>query len=66
MSEWISVDDRLPEQEDCFLKTSIIGQLDFGSVLELQFADGVFYRDGVELDNVVYWQPMPLPEPPAK
>ena len=57
MSEWISVEDRLPEKN-----TSVLVSTDNGIVFQCLYAyDGWDLWEGNEV-NITHW--MPLPEPP--
>lgn len=60
---WISVEVDLPKQVIKHRPVNVIGQLERGTVMELQFDDGRFYREGTRIENVTYWQPMPRPHP---
>ena len=69
MSEWTSVDDRLPEESDIYnskyqmkylYKCSSWIYPEMGT-----FEDGVFLDCcGAEIKGITHW--MPLPEPPEK
>ena len=58
---WIRVIDELPKQTRSNRGITVLGQLERGTVLELQFDEGNFYKNGSILDNVIFWQPMPKP-----
>ena len=56
VQEWISVDDRLPEEN-----TTVIAATDKGIVFQCLYAyDGWDLWDGNEI-NITHWQPMPEP-----
>ena len=55
---WISVNDRLPEDEEPVLIYTEYEQMFVAS----RNNNGKWYGDFVIVDNAVYW--MPLPEPP--
>ena len=58
MSEWISVDDRLPEYGD-----KILVHLDYGDIKGIlleEYSGTKFWSRA--FNNVTHW--MPLPEPP--
>ena len=58
MSEWISVEDRLPETGERVLIWK-------RQALEaVRYADKKFNRFGRSIDNATHW--MPLPEPPKE
>lgn len=68
MSEWISVDERLPEKGQSVIFAIFNGNLGFGYLVERR--DGGFhfndYLDDeplVNISGVTHW--MPLPEPPS-
>lgn len=62
MAEWISVKDRLPEEEKevlCYLGNAL------GKGLIVAFRrHGDWYFDGWKCPTVTHW--MPLPEPPKE
>ena len=66
--EWISVEDRLPD--DCYLMEKADEYLICcsGYVTSAMYLDGVFTRFGDwqnnDYENVTHWQP--LPKPPKK
>ena len=64
MAEWISVNDRLPENSDSVL---VFGKYICGGSIDMAWCNSVtktFYSEEEShlLDNVTHW--MPLPEPP--
>jgi hypothetical protein len=64
VQEWISVKDRLPENEKCVLVYSQDGGVAEGKY-NARFNEWVQFRWNVtELKNVTHW--MPLPEPPKE
>jgi len=64
MSDWISVEDRLPKQRYSNRCVPVIGQIGKSTVLELCFDEGDFYLQGVIMGNVKYWMAMPEPHKP--
>lgn len=60
-NEWVSVEDRLPEQ-----KHNVLAYSPKSGVAEADYADGVWmqYRWSAVMDGVTHW--MPLPAPPGK
>lgn len=66
LSEWISVDDRLPETregvrfEPCLAVHA--GWDNFPRLLMFDTENQVFTRDGDDVQKTTHW--MPLPEPP--
>jgi len=67
MSEWISVDDRLPNSGKWYL---CIYSFDLVGVMDIIFFDGInehgihWLKDGDFIERVTHW--MPLPEPPEQ
>ena len=56
VQEWVSVDDRLPEEN-----TTVIAATDKGIVFQCLYAyDGWDLWDGNEI-NITHWQPRPEP-----
>lgn len=66
MSEWISVDDRLPEADGLFLVASRGAVLMdyYDSAIARMYCSPIrgFERSEPDLGGVTHW--MPLPEPP--
>ena len=62
MSEWISVDDKLPENMNDVLVVISLGIM-FVAWYD-SFYENVWMYNGSTLHNVTHW--MPLPEPPKK
>lgn len=64
--EWISVKDRLPEKNDCYLVTFNFvsnGNPDNG-IGVVEFYDGNFYSNGFGInEDVVAWYSNPVPSP---
>ena len=61
--EWISVDDRLPEEDGyylCCIKSSLFPDRVYIDILECD--KGSFEEGHIYTDTVTHW--MPLPEPP--
>ena len=60
-NEWVSVEERLPEQ-----KHNVLAYSPKSGVAEADYADGVWmqYRWSAVMDGVTHW--MPLPTPPGK
>ena len=62
VQEWISVDDRLPEEDDyylCCIKSSLFPDRIYIDILECDkgsFEEGLIYTD-----TVTHWMPMPQP-----
>ena len=62
--EWISVEDRLPENEtQCIGYFNHKWQVDF-RVNEVWFTNNRWYWDLDLIENITHW--MPLPEPPKQ
>jgi hypothetical protein len=58
LSEWISIDDRLPNRaEDVIVFSEDKFQIDIGFLM-----NGKWFSDRGELPTVTHW--MPLPNPP--
>ena len=72
MSEWISVEERLPEKgQECVIYVDWVDVWDKGSERFTYQEIGVFdgydrfnHRAHTELDRVTHW--MPLPAPPKE
>lgn len=58
MTEWISVDEEMPEQFKCVLAYNEYGEYWTGAYNR----DWEFFCDNEEIPYVTHWQP--LPEPP--
>ena len=61
--KWISVDDRLPEEDGyylCCIKSSLFPDRIYIDILECD--KGSFEEGHIYTDTVTHW--MPLPEPP--
>lgn len=66
MSEWISIEDRLPKDTIEFVLVTRTGGVSQNSTMEANYIDGEFHIWRMGL-NQVYKKPthwMPLPEPP--
>ena len=62
MSEWISVEDRLPEVgENCLTSHMDFGGCCIETYCYSFFKDGVWGNYGNEDVNVTHWQPLPPP-----
>lgn len=60
MSEWISVDDRLPERFERVLSCDLDGEVFIDCLEEVTETKGYFAYGG---DTVTYWMPLPnLPD----
>lgn len=57
MGEWISVEDRLPDEN-----THVFAYLSDRGFQEVPYLVTKFDRYGFNISNVTHWQP--LPEPP--
>ena len=64
MSEWISVDDRLPEHGEVIAFSTQYGDYLIGWLTESEYEDVVCHGDGCEMYHVTHW--MPLPEIPKE
>jgi len=63
MSEWISVEDRLPEKSGMFKGNVLVFDAQYGSIeIGWLFDDRSGFDSQCDLYNVTHW--MPLPEPP--
>ena len=63
VQEWISVDDRLPEEDGyylCCIKSSLFPDRVYIDILECD--KGSFEEGHIYTDTVTHW--VPLPEPP--
>ena len=63
--QWISVDDRLPEEDGyylCCIKSSLFPDRVYIDILECD--KGSFEEGHIYTDTVTHW--MPLPEPPKE
>ena len=64
--EWISVDDRLPEEDGyylCCIKSSLFPDRVYIDILECD--KGSFEEGHIYTDTVTHWMPIP-PEPPKE
>lgn len=65
MSEWISVDDRLPELYIDVLAFSVYGEFDGAPLKRIEKGSygGMFWTDshGYDIETVTHWMPLPLP-----
>lgn len=62
MSQWIKCSERIPVQTQSNRYIALNLVLNGRTVVQGGFDDGRFWCDGVEINNVTHW--MPLPEPP--
>lgn len=61
MSNWISVEERLPE-EGVLIRVRLCNSIEFRTIRR---GDGVLFRDYImPMAHVTHWQP--LPEPPKE
>ena len=59
---WIPVTERLPEDAGVYLCRIKSFNGDFRYTDALKYVDGFFYEQGVAIERITHW--MPLPEPP--
>jgi hypothetical protein len=62
MSEWISVDDRLPKRQENVLVASKHGFVCIASLTNNHRNNKFYDGDGLAINSITHW--MPLPEPP--
>ena len=64
MSEWISVEEQMPERGDVIAYSTQYGDILIGWIAETESEGIVCYGDGCMMYHVTHWQP--LPEPPGE
>ena len=62
MSEWISVEDKLPDKPGVYKVKGRRGSIGAHSVVERTHFNGQSWASFFDWDKVTHW--MPLPEPP--
>lgn len=64
MSEWISVEEQMPERGDVIAYSTQYGDILIGWIAETESEGIVCYGDGCMMYPVTHW--MPLPSPPGE
>ena len=64
MSNWISVEDRLPKRQENVLVASKHGFVCIASLTNNHSNNKFYDGDSLAINSITHW--MPLPEPPNK